>query len=204
MIWMLLQYFTERTNNMSIIYNSVNTKAVQNGQSNSALAQVNNNMFTPQCKVTISREGKRLSRQQDEQLPGSAQDAAVRRTMLRRDEESEKKEKITDGYREQLKNIQREIDSLNRSFKTEATKETIEKEQKVLRDMREQVKTQLAENQKRAEEAQTMAMQSSKYQEDIDGNNRKLWTLLKTLEEAEKAEEEREGVYAEENSYLFS
>lgn len=61
------------------------------------------------------------------------------------------------------------------------------------------MQAQLVENRIRAEEAQALAMQSSKYQEDIDGNNRKLWTLLKTLEEAKEAEEEREGVHAEEN-----
>lgn len=184
----------------AITVNAVNTTALQNDQRNDSLAQVNNNMFIPRYKVTISKEGKKLSSQQAEQSQRSAQDAAVRRNMLRRDEESEQNEKITDGYREQLKNIQREINSLNRSFKTEAVKETIEKEQEVLRDMREQRQTQLEENQRRAEEARAMAMQSSKYQEDIDGNNRKLWTLLKTLEEAEKAKEEREGVYAEDNS----
>lgn len=184
----------------AITVNTVNTTAVQNAQNNSSPLQINNNMFIPQCKVTVSKEGKKLSRQQAEQLQGRDHDAAVRRIMLRRDEESEQNEKITDGYREQIKNIQKEINSLNRSFKTEATKETIEKEQKVLRDMREQMKAQLAENKIRTEEAQALAMQSSKCQEDIDGNNRKLWTLLKTLEEAEKAEKEREGSCAEEDS----
>lgn len=186
-----------------ITVNAVNTTVAQNVQRNGAPAQVYNNIFTPQCKVTISKEGKKLSRQQSEQPQGSAQDAAVKRMMLRRNEESEQNEKITDGYREQLQDIEKQINSLNRSwsFNTKVDKETIEKEQQVLRSMRDQKQAQLEENQRRAQEARELAeMYSAKYQEDIDGNNRKLWTLLKTLEEAEKAEEEREGSVAEDHS----
>ena len=186
----------------TITVNAANTTAMQNGQSNGTPLQANNSTFPPQCKVTISKEGKKLSRQLTEQPQGSSQDAAMRRIMLRRDEESELSEKITEGYREQLENIQKELKSLNSSFsagtfKKVIEKETIEKEQEVLRDMRLQKEAQLEENQRRAKEAQELAMLSSKYQEDIDGNNRKLWTLLKTLEEAEEAEEEREDGYAE-------
>ena len=50
---------------------------------------------------------------------------------LRQIEESEQNEKITDGYRERLKDIEKQISSLNRSFKTEADRETIEKKQKI-------------------------------------------------------------------------
>ena len=177
-----------------ITVNAVTTTVAQNVERNGTPAQTGNNMFTPQCKVTISREGKRLSRQQAEQPQGNAQDVAVKRMMLRWNEESEQSEKITDGYREQLQDIEKYISSLNSSFKTEADGETIEKEQEVLRALREQKQAQLEENQRRAQEARELAeTYSAKYQEEIDGNNRKLWTLLKTLEEAEKAEEEREG-----------
>ena len=187
----------------AITVNATHTTAVQNVPRNSTPAQinVNNNSFTPHYKVTISKEGKRLSRQQDEKAQGSTQGAAVQRMKLRQIEESEQNEKITDGYRERLKDIEKQILSLNRSFKTEADQETIEKEQIILRGMREQKQSQLEENQRRAQEARELAaMQSAKNQEDIDKNNRKLWTLLKTLEEAEKAEEEQEGGVAEDDS----
>ncbi|MCH5340017.1 MAG: hypothetical protein J1E01_00985 [Acetatifactor sp.] len=187
----------------AITVNSANTTAVQSVQRSSTAVQVNvnNNTFNPHYKVTISKEGKRLSSRHAEQLQGSAQGAAVQRMKLRQIEESEQDEKITDGYRERLKDIEKQISSLNRSFKTEADRETIEKEQKILRGMREQKQTQLEENQRRAEEARELAaMQSAKNQEDIDNNNRKLWTLLKTLEEAEKAEEEQEGGAIEDDS----
>lgn len=184
----------------AITVNAANLMSVQNVQRNSTPVQVNNNMFTPQYKVTISEEGKRLSRQQTEQSQGSAQEAAVRKRMLRQDEESERNEKIIEGYHEQLRDIQKQITSINSSFSKETNREIIEDEVEVIMDIRKQKQAQLEENQRRAEEARELAMQSSKYQEEIDGNNRKLWTLLKTLEEAKKAEEEREGIYAEDNS----
>ena len=185
----------------AITVNTANTTAVQNGQRNGTPVKAGNNMFTPHYKVTISKEGKRLSRQQAEKPQGGTQDAAVRRMKLRQIEESEQNEKIADRYHEQLKDIEKQILSLNRSYKTEADRETIEKEQIILRGMREQKQAQLEENQRRAQEARELAaMQSAKNQEDIDNNNRKLWTLLKTLEEAEKAEEEQEGGVAEDDS----
>ena len=184
----------------AITASAINLKTVQNVQRNSAPAQVNNNMSAPQCKVTISEEGKKLSNRQTEQSVGNAQKTAVRKRMLRQDEESEQNEKTLEGYREQLGDIQKQITSINRSFSKETNKEIIKDELEVIMAIRKQKQAQLEENQRRAKEARELAMQSSKYQEDIDGNNRKLWTLLKTLEEAEKAEEEREGVSAEDNN----
>ena len=185
----------------TITVNAANTVSVQNVQGNSTPAQISNNILTPHYKVTISKEGKKLSKQQDEQSQGSTKDAAVQRMMLRQIEASEQSEKTIDTYHEQLKDIEKQISSLNRSFMTEADKETIEKEQDVLRSMREQKQAQLENNQKRAEQARELAeMYTAKYQEDIDGNNRKLWTLLKTLEEAEKAEQERESGIIEDDS----
>lgn len=185
----------------AITAHAAHTTAVQKVHRNGTPEQANNNMFSPQCKVTISKEGKRLSSRQAEKPQGNVQDTAVQRMKLRQIEESEQNAKITDSYREQLKDIEKRIYSLNKSFKTDSDRETIEKEQKVLRAMREQKQAQLEENQRRAEDARELAaMQSAKNQEDIDRNNRKLWTLLKTLEEAEKAEEEQEGDIAEDDS----
>lgn len=178
----------------AITVNAANTMSVKNAQANSAPTQASNNMLTPHYKVTISKEGKKLSRQQDEQSQGSTKDAAVQRMMLRQIEASERSEKTVNEYHEQLSDIEKRISSLNGSFKAEADKDTIQDELDIIRNMREQKQTQLEENQNRAQQARELAaMQTAKYQEDIDGNNRKLWTLLKTLEEAEKAEKERAG-----------
>ena len=185
----------------AITVNAANTMSVKNAQANSAPAQASNNMLTPHYKVTISKEGKKLSRQQNEQSQESTKDAAVQRMMLRQIEASERNEKTIDEYHEQLRDIEEKLNSLNRSFKTKADTETIEKEQEVLRNMREQKQEQLEENQKRTEQARELAeMYSAKYQEEIDGNNRKLWTLLKTLEEAEKAKKEQESGVIEDDS----
>lgn len=177
---------------------TVNAAGMASGsilQGKTQQAAPEDNRFGSQCRVTISQEGRKLSRQQTEkegQARQSAQSARMERELFRRQEEVEQNKHTADGYREQLEKIEKTMDSLNHSYKTEADTETIEKEQEVLRAMREQKQAQMEENQKRAKEAQQMAMQSAKYQEEIDGNNGDILTLLKSLEEAEKAEEDRE------------
>ena len=169
--------------------------AERNIQGKTQQAASVDNAFGPQCRVTISQEGRSLSRQQaeeQERTKQSAQSARIERELYRRQEEAEQNKHIADGYREQLEKIEKSMEALNHSYRTEADTETIDKEQEVLRAMREQKQAQMEENQKRAKEAQQMSMQSAKYQEEIDGNNRDILTLLKSLEEAEKAEEEQE------------
>lgn len=77
---------------------------------------------------------------------------------------------------------------------------TIEEREKLKTTLENQKKLQAEESQRLAKEARQMAMQSAGYQDEIDENNRDLATLLKTMEEAEKAEEEREGEAAAEGS----
>lgn len=170
--------------------------AERNIQGKKQQASPADNAFGPQCRVTISQEGRRLSDQQTEkkeQSGQSAQSARMERELFRRQEEAEQNKHSAEGYREQLEKIEKEMESLNHTYKAEADMDIIEKEQEVLRAMREQKQTQMEENQKRAREAQQMAMQSAKYQEEIDGNNRDILTLLKSLEEAEKTEEQECG-----------
>ncbi len=170
--------------------------AERNIQGKKQQASPADNAFGTQCRVTISQEGRRLSDQQTEkkeQSGQSAQSARMERELFRRQEEAEQNKHSAEGYREQLEKIEKEMESLNHTYKAEADMDIIEKEQEVLRAMREQKQTQMEENQKRAREAQQMAMQSAKYQEEIDGNNRDILTLLKSLEEAEKTEEQECG-----------
>lgn len=185
----------------AVTVNANNTTAVKSIQRNNTVAQANNNMFAPQCKVTISKEGKKLSSQQAQKPQRSSQSTAAQRMLLRQCEENDQSEKTIDEYREQLKDIENQITSLNKAYGKEATRDIIDKEQKIRRAMRNQKQTQLEENQRCTKEVQELAaMQSMKSLDDIDGRNRELWTLLKTLEEADKAEEEREGSDAEDNS----
>ena len=148
----------------------------------------------PQCRITLSKEGRELSRQK------SAQGAEVK-LMLRQSEEAAQTQKTMDMYREKLRDINKELDSINRSFNRNPDKETIEKQQELLDAMHDQKAAQMEANNEYAKKAQELAaMQSAQCQEEIDGKNRELWTFLKTLEEAEKSKEEREnGVADEEN-----
>lgn len=162
--------------------------------------------FGPECRVTISKEGKKLSRRQTAQAEKGAQGTqSVReeRRLLRQQEEAELAKEIREGYRERLNEIDKQITEYNTSYaKFEMKKvlydaalmdKTVEEQQKLKEAMQSQKQFQTEEGQRRAREAQQMAMQAAQYKDEIDENNRDLLTLLKTMEEAEKAEDEREN-----------
>lgn len=158
----------------AITVNAAGMAPERNVQGNRPKEKAENSLFGPECRVTLSREGRKLSRQR---------------------EEDEYYKNIKNGYLEELKEIDDKINALNTSYeKKKGMDETIEKQQEVLRAMRNQKQYQMEENQRRAKEAQQMAaMQSGKYQEEIDENNREIRTLLKTIEEAEKTVDQREN-----------
>lgn len=156
----------------------------------------NSSMFGAECRVTISQEGRNMSRQQAAQTKEVTQGTSsvkAERMLLRSQKEAEQDKDIREGYREKLDEIDKKISALNSSYAKQKDRETIEEQQEVLRAMRNQKVYQQEQNEKRAREARQMAMQSAGYQDEIDENNRELLTLLKTMEEAEKAEDEREG-----------
>lgn len=165
-------------------------------------AQTGKSGFGPECRVTISKEGRNRSRQQQEvQAEKSVQSTRLERKLISAQEEAEQSKSIKDGYREQLAEIEQKISTLNSSYnKIKDKDETIGKQQEVLRAMRNLKEFQDEQSQRLAKEARQMAMQSAGYQDEIDENNRDLLTLLKTMEEAQKAEEEREGGEAAERS----
>ncbi len=165
------------------------------------------NRFGPECKVTISREGRNLSRQQAEKDTRSTQGVREEKRLLRQQEQMELSKEIRNGYRESLKEIEKQITDYNTSYaKFDAKQviydgamidETIEEREKLKTTLENQKQFQAEESQRLAREARQMALQSAGYQDEIDENNRDLVTLLKAMEEAEKAEEEREGGGAE-------
>ena len=147
----------------------------------------------PQCRVTISSEGRKLSEQSKAQTVNrSAQSIKAEKTMLRIQEQSEHADETRNEYLDLLEEINKTIKSMNHSCQAGADEETAEKKQQVMHAMREQKQKQLEENEKKAKEAQQMAMQSSVAQEEIDQNNRDLLVMLKSIEEAEKAKEEEQ------------
>lgn len=183
--------------------NSFNVSVGRVSQAKQQSAQMSGGVFDgPQCKVTISKEGRKLSEQSDRQPARSAQSLKVEKLMLRQCKETEQADETQDEYMALLEEINKSIKSMNNSYQAGADKETIEKKQQVMRAIREQKQKQLEENQRKAKEAQQMAMQSSEIQDEVDKNNRDLLVMLKSIEESEKTEEENEhkGGNAEESS----
>lgn len=193
----------------AITVNAADTAVAGHGiQGNGALdanqAQTeNSNVFGPEYKVTISREGKLLSRRQtarEEEGTRNGENVREERKQLHQQEQAELAKEIRDGYREELAAIEKQISDYNRSYgridiqKVAHDKglmsKTIEEEEKLRTAIQSQKDIQAEENQRRAREAQQLAMQSAQYQQEVDENNRDLLTLLKTMEETEKAEEE--------------
>lgn len=160
--------------------------------------------FGPECRVTLSREGKNLSRRQEEQAERAgtggqdARDVRTERMLQRLQEDADRGQDVKEKYRSELDEIETKVNTLNRS---ELSDEDFEKQQKLLKGMRNLKAYQTERNQKNAKEAREMAMQVSARQDEIDENNRELLTLLRTVREAEKAEEGREtGKTAEEGN----
>lgn len=182
--------------------NSFNVVVGRSNQVKQQSKQASGGVFDgPQCKVTISKEGRKLSEQSDRQPAKSAQSLKAEKMMLRQQKESEQADETQNEYLDLLEEINNSIKSMNNSYQAGADQETVEKKQQVIRAMREQKQKQLEENQRKAKEAQQMAMQSSEVQDEIDKNNRDLLVMLKSIEESEKTEEENEqkGGNAEEN-----
>ena len=169
-------------------------------------------MFGPECRVTISQEGRKLSGQQTARSEaGNAQSVREERMLLRQQEEADLAAEIREGYREELNEIDEQIKALNASYASweeelredlefkrtplgKAMKETVKELKSLKESLEEQKDYQTEEAQRRKREAQQMAMQqSSRCNEEIDENNQDLVTLLKTIEEVKKAEDGREN-----------
>lgn len=188
----------------SITVNAAGMTAAEQGmQGNRNKLQPESSMFGPECRVTISREGRSLSRQQKVQEETGAHSVKEERMLLRRQEEAELSKEIREGYRESLNEIDKQITDYNSSYArferdkviydAELMEKTLEEQQELMQAMNSQKQFQMEEGQRRAKEAQQMAMESAQYKEQIDENNRDLLTLLRTVEESEKAEDKREN-----------
>ncbi len=156
-------------------------------------------IFGAECKVTISREGKELSRQQAEQTEKGAQSAKTEKMIRRGQEEAAQDKSMREEYRDRLDEIDKKVNALNSSYEKKKQKdETIAKQQEVLKAMRNLKEFQEEQSQRLVKEARQAAMQSAGYQNEIDEGNRDLLTLLRTMEKAEEGEAEREGEEAAE------
>lgn len=147
-------------------------------------------VFGPQCKVTISREGRRLSEQSKSAEQKSFTAAATERLLLRQQKQNEAdKNEQSDTINE----ISELISSIKNSYAAGEDKETIENKQEALNRLLDLKARQEEENKQRVEDAAGNAAGASRDQEEIDRKNADLYLILKTLEEQEKDEEENAG-----------
>ena len=164
-------------------------------------------LFGPGYEVSISEEGRKLlegqtgeEAQKDAGSQGIQLDEGTR-MLLRQLEEDQQAGKTRNGYYDELEELEKQIKvmnaaygSMNRSkaYNDPLMKEVVKQQQLLQEEMQEQKDFQAEEALKRLKEAQqAAAMRTSRHQEEIDENNRDLVTLLKTVEEAKKAEEEQ-------------
>ena len=76
-------------------------------------------IFGPECKVTISREGRNLSNLQTAQSGAgvrNVQSVREERALLRQQDEADLAMEIREGYREELNEIDEKIKALNASY----------------------------------------------------------------------------------------
>lgn len=166
-------------------------------------------LFGPGYEVSISEEGRKLlegqtgeEAQKDAGSQGIQLDEGTR-MLLRQLEEDQQAGKTRNGYYDELEELEKQIKvmnaaygSMNRSkaYNDPLMKEVVKQQQLLQEEMQEQKDFQAEEALKRLKEAQqAAAMRTSRHQEEINENNRDLVTLLKTVEEAKKAEEEQKN-----------
>ena len=167
-------------------------------------------LFGPGYEVSISEEGRKLLEgQTGEEIPkdigaqGTQYNEKVE-MLLRQMEEVHQERKIRSEYYDELENvIELQIKVTNAAYgrmkdssayQDPLMKEVVNKQQLLQEEMQEQKDFQAEEALKRLEEAQrAAAVQTSRKKEEINENNRDLVTLLRTMEEAEKAEEEQKN-----------
>lgn len=139
----------------------------------------------PQCKVTISREGRRLSGQAQAR---SVQAGQMERVLLRQQDQKEK-------YKEEHSRLVDEIASLRNTLNNTgavADKETIEKKQMALDEMESLKKLQEEENKQRLKAAAGGIAGISEEQGEVDKENADLYVMLKSFEEEEEDGEGQE------------
>lgn len=169
---------------------------------NGSSLQLEDNIFGPAYRVAISEEGKNLLGEEKIGIQGAQTDGRTR-MLLRQMEETEQARKVRDGYYNELEELERQIKVMNaaygrmkggRAYDDPLMKEVVEQQQLLQEEMQEQKDFQAEEARRMLKEAQQIAaLRTSQYKEEIDENNRDLVTLLKTMEEAKKAEEEQEN-----------
>lgn len=181
--------FQNQINRSSSIDMRVRNSSLPN-QFRADIAKTNaGNVFGAQCKVTISREGRKLSEQMKPQERKSFAAAGMERLLIRQQEQAKMNEKEHSDTLSEISGLMSEIRS---SYAAGEDKETIANKQDALNRLFELKARQEEENERRVKDAEGSAAGASKEQEEIDRKNADLYLMLKSLEEQEE-EENAEG-----------
>ena len=112
-------------------------------QVNGGFSELEEDMFGPEYEVTISEEGRNLSRQQTAQKEMGvigAQNSGETRALLRQLEEDQLAEKKRQGYYDELEELEKQIKVMNAaygrmrsdlSYNDPLMKELVEKQQQI-------------------------------------------------------------------------
>ncbi len=150
-------------------------------------------VFGAQCKVTISREGRKLSEQMKAAEPRSFTAANAERLLIRQQKQDESNRREQSDTLSEISNLMSEIKN---SYGAGEDKETIANKQEALNRLLDLKARQEEENEQRVKDAANSAAGTSREQEEIDRKNADLYLMLKTLEEKDK-EEHAEGSCSE-------
>ncbi len=146
-------------------------------------------VFGAQCKVTISREGRKMSEEAKTGTKGVAAGVAERR-MLRAQEHKENEQKEHTSMLEEISSMMSDVQS---SFSAGADEGTAAKKQEALQRLFDLKARQEEENKQQVENAADSAAAASKGQEEIDQKNADLYMMLKSFEEDDGGEGTGEG-----------
>lgn len=141
--------------------------------------------FGANCKVTISKEGRKKSEQSKQPAARSIIESQTERLLLREQEQVERFQMEQSNLIDEISKMAR---SLQNSYNAGADEETIQKQQDALNRMRDLKKRQEEENEQRVKDAMNGVSGSSKEQQEIDRKNEELLMLIKILEEQEDEE----------------
>lgn len=153
-------------------------------------------VFGAQCKVTISGEGRKLSKESESEAKSFSAGSAER-MLLRAQEQKDKEQKEQTGMLDEISSLMSEIQNC---YASGESKETIEKKQDALQRLMDLKARQEEENKQRTEDAASSAAAASEGQREIDQKNADLYMMLKSFEEQEEDEAERAGEGASDGS----
>lgn len=139
-------------------------------------------MFGPQCKVTISREGRKKSAQEKERVAGNILEAQTGRLLMREQQRTQENKDEVSGTIDEIAEL---MQSLQNAYQSGEDKETIQKKQDALNKMIELKKRQEEENKQSINDA-VKGLGVSKEQEEIDRKNEELLMILESFEDEEE------------------